>query len=147
MSNIKLPLLAAIVICMVAACGDPIDGPDTPGNPDTPVTPVTPDTPQTVAVASVSLDLTSLELIEGESATITATVKPDNTTDKTVTWTSSDNSVATVDQSGRITAVAEGTAVITAKAGDKIATCTITVKKAGMPVDDPEGFNNENGEW
>jgi hypothetical protein len=51
-----------------------------------------------------------------------------------------------VDQNGKVTALQEGTAVITAKAGDKTATCSVTVKK-GINPGDPEGFNNENGEW
>ena len=83
---------------------------------------------------------------EGETGTITATVKPDNATNKTVTWNSSDPSVATVDQNGKVTALLEGTTTITAKAGDKTATCSVTVKK-GINPGDPEGFNNENGEW
>jgi uncharacterized protein YjdB len=100
-----------------------------------------------VAVESITLDKSSLELTEGETATIIATVKPDNATNKTVTWSSSNASVASVDANGTVTAVAEGSATITAKAGDKSATCTVTVKKNGMNAGDPEGFNNENGEW
>ena len=61
----------------------------------------------TVAVESVTLDKSSLELTEGETATLTASVKPDNATNKTVTWSSSNQSVATVDQNGTVTAVAE----------------------------------------
>ena len=104
-------------------------------------------TKNVVAVESITLDKSSLELNEGETATLVATVKPDNATNKTVTWSSSRTSVATVDANGKVTAVAEGTATITAKAGDKTATCTVTVKKNGMNAGDPEGFNNENGEW
>ena len=52
---------------------------------------------------------------------------PDNATDKTVTWSIDKTSVATVDATGKVTAVAEGTATITAKAGDKTATCKVTV--------------------
>ena len=100
-----------------------------------------------VAVSSISLDKTSLELKEGETATLIATVNPDNATNKAVTWSSDKTSVATVNASGKVTAVAEGTATITAKAGGKTATCIISVKKAGMSAGDPEGFNNENGEW
>ena len=99
-----------------------------------------------VPVESVTLDKYYLELTEGETGTITATVKPDNATNKTVTWNSSDPSVATVDQNGKVTALLEGTTTITAKAGDKTATCSVTVKK-GINPGDPEGFNNENGEW
>ena len=87
----------------------------------------------TVAVASVTLDKTELALTIGDAAVqLTATVKPDNATDADVDWSSSDQSVATVDGSGLVTAVADGTATITAKAGGKTATCTVTVsKKAG----------------
>ena len=104
-------------------------------------------TKKAVAVESITLDKTSLELKEGETATLIATVNPDNATNKAVTWSSDKTSVATVNASGKVTAVAEGTATITAKAGGKTATCIISVKKAGMSAGDPEGFNNENGEW
>ncbi|MCQ2174253.1 MAG: Ig-like domain-containing protein, partial [Bacteroidales bacterium] len=77
-------------------------------------------------VTSVSLDRTSASLKAGETVTLTATVKPDDATDKTVTWTTSDATVATV-SNGVVTAKKVGTATITAKAGEKTATCTITV--------------------
>ena len=102
---------------------------------------------KTVAVSSVSLDKTSLELTVGETATLVATVIPDIATDKTVSWSSSSSSVATVDDSGKVTAVAKGAAIIMAKAGDKTAVCSVTVKEYGFEAGDPEGFNNENGTW
>ena len=86
-----------------------------------------------VAVTSVTLDKTKLELTEGASYTLTATVKPDDATDKTVTWSSSNTAVATV-KDGKVTAVKAGTATITAKAGGKSATCTVTVTKATVAV-------------
>ncbi len=89
---------------------------------------------KTVDVASISLSKEELTLKEGDSETITATVKPDDATDKTVTWTSSDPSVATVD-GGKIEAVKEGTATVTAKAGDKTATCKVTVDKKVIAVE------------
>lgn len=81
-----------------------------------------------VAVESVTLDKSSVELdLNGTTtATLTATVTPDNATDKTVTWTTSDANVATV-ENGVVTAKKVGTATITAKAGDKSATCEVTV--------------------
>lgn len=79
-----------------------------------------------VSVTSITLDKTSLSMKVGETETITATVNPDNATDKTVTWGSSDVSVATV-ADGRVTAKKSGTAIITAKSGSCIAECTITV--------------------
>ena len=78
------------------------------------------------AVSSVLLDKTEAEMETGGTLTLTATVKPDAVTDKTVTWSSSDDKVATV-KDGTVTAVAAGTATITAKAGGKEATCFITV--------------------
>lgn len=80
-------------------------------------------------VESVSLDKTSVELTEGETATLTATVKPENASDKTVSWSSSQESVATVTD-GVITAVSTGEATITVTTNDggKTATCKVTVK-------------------
>lgn len=77
---------------------------------------------------NITLDKTQLSFTVGESFTLTATVTPDNATDKTVVWTSSDTNVATVDENGNVTAVGAGTAVITATtANGLIATCTVTV--------------------
>ena len=80
-----------------------------------------------IAVTEVTLDKTSLELVEGDEATLTATVKPDDATDKTVTWSTSDASIATV-QDGLIKAVKAGSVFISAKAGDISATCSLVVK-------------------
>lgn len=88
---------------------------------------------QTVAVTGVSLDRETLTLAVGGSAALTATVAPDNATDKTVTWTTSNDQVATVDD-GTVTAVAAGTATITAQAGEKTAVCEVTVEAASVVV-------------
>lgn len=82
-----------------------------------------------VPVQGITLDKTSLSLDAGSSATLTATINPPNATDKTVTWTSSNVSVASV-KNGVVTAAKAGNAVITAKAGGKIATCNVTVTAA-----------------
>ena len=92
--------------------------------------------PTIVNVTGITLSQTEAAVtIGGETLTLTATVAPDDATDKTVTWTSSDPTVATV-ANGVVTAVAAGTATITATAtngtpddttDDKTATCTITV--------------------
>lgn len=79
-----------------------------------------------VAVESIVLTPTEMNLLVGDSETINATVLPGNATDKTVTWTSSDEDVATVNN-GTVTAVSGGTATITAKAGEKTATCLVNV--------------------
>ena len=81
-----------------------------------------------IPVTSVSLDQTKIELTEGDELTLTATVKPDDATNKNVTWTSSDKSIATVDN-GKVTAVKEGSSIITVTTedGNKSATCEVTV--------------------
>lgn len=83
---------------------------------------------KTVAVTSVAVSPKTLNLEVGQTGTLTATVKPDNATNKTVTWTTSNDKVATVDNNGVVTAVGKGTATITAAADGKTATCTVTVK-------------------
>ena len=87
--------------------------------------------PISIAVTELSIDLSTLSLMVGTSKTLTATVLPENATNKIVTWTSSDESVATVDPNGNVTAVAMGTTTITATTEDGgfTATCEVTVKK------------------
>lgn len=85
-----------------------------------------------VEVATVTLNKVEAELTEaGATVQLTATVAPENATDKAITWTSSDDKVATVDANGLVTAVANGTATITATAANGVkAECVITVKIA-----------------
>lgn len=80
-------------------------------------------------VESVTLDKASLELMEGGEYTLVATIAPSNATDKSLTWSSSDSSVAAVDQDGKVTALYKGSATISVSShdGGKIATCTVTV--------------------
>lgn len=83
---------------------------------------------KTVNVTSITLSSTTMNLEVGQTRTLTATVTPDNATDKTVTWTSSNDKVATV-VDGTVAAVGEGTATITATAANgKKDTCKVTVK-------------------
>ena len=85
-----------------------------------------------VKVTGVKLNKSSKSLTIGDNFTLTATVKPNNATDKSVTWSSSNTSVATVDENGVVTAVSEGTATITAAASNGVeASCTVTVKQKG----------------
>ena len=83
-------------------------------------------TPRAISVESITLNKTQLSLVKGATETLTATVLPTTATDKAVTWESSDTAVATV-ENGVVTAVAAGNATITAKAGEKTATCAVTV--------------------
>lgn len=93
-----------------------------------------------VPVSSVALDRTELVLEEGESATLVATVGPKNATDKTVTWSSGDPYIATVDDSGKVTAVRAGHTAILASAGDQIAFCGV---KVHVPAGGTEGMGEE----
>ena len=97
-------------------------------------------TPKTdVTATGIKLDKTEVTVKVGETVALTATVEPsdaaDNTVVWTVDWTSSDETVATVDAEGVVTAVAEGTATVTATCGAVSATCTVTVEKAAKPVE------------
>ena len=88
---------------------------------------------RTVAVSSVELDQKTLEMTEGDEVTLTATVKPDDATDKTVTWSTSDAAVATV-TGGKVKALKPGHVTITATAGGKSAQCAVTVQAKVIPV-------------
>lgn len=101
----------------------------------------------TYVVRGVSLNRSALTLIEGGTAQLTATVEPIDATNKKVTWSSSAPGVATVDASGNVTAVAEGTATITATTNDggKTATCTVTVAHAHKPASD--WSSDASGHW
>ncbi len=92
--------------------------------------------PATVSVSGVSVDESTVSIVDGLTATILATVSPANATDKSVTWSSSDDQVATVDQSGVITAALAGTATITVTTtdGSRIATIVVTVTAGTVSV-------------
>ncbi len=89
-----------------------------------------PTEPTNVAVTGVTVSPTTLELEVGKTSKITATVTPNNATNKKVTWASSSPTVATVDASGTVTGVAAGTAniTVTTEDGKKTNTCAVTVK-------------------
>ena len=88
-----------------------------------------------ISVTGVTLDQSALPISVGGSAELKANVTPENATNKTVTWSSDNTAVATVDASGKVTAVAPGTATITVTTADggKTANCTVTVTQ---PVND-----------
>ena len=92
--------------------------------------------PAPVAVSAITLDANSLELQEGDSQSLTATISPSNADNKKVHWISSNSSVATVAE-GVVTAVKAGQATITAKSddGDKTATCEVTVVAKAILVE------------
>ena len=93
-------------------------------------------TVKSVSVTGVTLDQTELSLYTGQSATLTATVTPNDATNPNVTWSSDRSDVATV-ANGTVTAVKEGTATITATAEDDSnisATCTVTVTQSTYSI-------------
>jgi uncharacterized protein YjdB len=106
-------IIAALAVLSMVACG-PKDDP-------------------VIAVTGISLSQTSVSLEVGGKVSLTATVSPSDATDKTVTWTSSNSSVASV-SGGVVTAAAEGTTTITASAGGKSAKCEVTVKRKVVDV-------------
>ena len=85
-----------------------------------------------IAVERITLSQSSATLTEGEDLTLTATVEPNDAEDLSITWSSSSPSVATVDNTGKVTAIAPGTATITATANDGSgvsASCEVTVNE------------------
>ena len=82
-----------------------------------------------ISVTSVTLNSTSMTLVEGDSQTLTVTISPSNAENKMVLWISSDSSIATV-KDGVVTAVKPGKATITVKAGKK----TVKVKKSAERI-------------
>ena len=82
-----------------------------------------------VNVTGLNIDITNLDMIKGETATILATVEPANASEKTISWTSSNKKVATVGNTGTVTAVSTGETIITAvtKDGSYQRQCKITV--------------------
>ena len=89
-----------------------------------------------IPVTAITLDQEHLDLVEGDDYTLHATVEPVNATDKTVKWKSSNPSIASVSDTGLVTANHEGTAVITASCGNVSATCEVSVAKPVIPVEE-----------
>ena len=101
-----------------------------------------------VPVSYVNLSSSSLKLYEGYVAQLTATVGPKDATDKTVVWSSDNPAVASVDQAGLVTALQSGTAKVSAAAGGKVATCSVTVSAvavASADYIDEYGVNHGKG--
>lgn len=91
---------------------------------------------KSVAVTEVRLDKSATTLVEGDTEELMATVMPENATDKGIEWKSSDESVATVSQTGLVTALKEGSSAITVITNDGgfKATCDVTVNKKVIAV-------------
>ena len=100
------------------------------------------DKPKTTNVENITLNKTETEIVEGNTEKVIATITPENATNKNITWTSQDEAIAKVN-GGIITAVKEGTTIITATTedGNKQANITVTITKNNTV---PEIVNVEN---
>ena len=87
-----------------------------------------------VPVESVKLSQESIALYVGDEAVLTASILPSDATDQSVVWTSSEDDVVAVDENGKVTALKEGSATITARAGDETSACVVTVAKRVIEV-------------
>lgn len=98
--------------------------------------------PSTVAVTNVKIEATKTTLKVGETTILQAVVEPTTATNKKVTWSSSDDKVATIDSNGQVKGIKEGEATITATTedGNKTATLKITIEKK----DETAGDNKDN---
>ena len=86
--------------------------------------------PKLVRASAIELSESEKTVFVGDTFTITVTVKPEDAWNRTVTWSSSDPSIATVDENGTVTAIAKGEAIITAESADGVkAECRVTVEK------------------
>ena len=94
-----------------------------------------------VHVTSVVLNLSNLQIYKGETAQLTATITPENASNKQVVWTSSDGSIATVSEDGVVTGTGVGTAEITATTVDGNLKSTCTVKVTRYEIATPEAVD------
>ena len=94
-------------------------------------------TPKVILVEKINLGKAELSLEEGSEENITYTITPENATDTSITWSSSDPNIVVIDENGRLIAVKEGVATITATTADgsKTATCKVTVTPKVIPVE------------
>ena len=122
MKNFLLKLMFLAIPLGMIACSDSEDEPETPN----------------VEVTSVTVSPESINMVIGDTERLTLTILPENASVKSGTWASSDEAVATVSQDGTVTAVAEGTAVITVTAGSKSATCNVTVTAERIEIESIE---------
>ena len=105
-----------------------------------------------VSVTGVELNKTSATLPVGETMELTPTVAPEDATNKNVTWSSSDGNVATVDSTGKVTAVGKGTAkiTVTTEDGGHTATCVVTVvdkTELNELIEEAEGLEENDDDY
>lgn len=129
---------AGEAVITVTAKGNPSLSVEIPVSITAPQEPEIPTEPEKIPVTDVTVDKSDIILEEGQSDKITASVTPDNATEKGVTYKSSDESIVRVDENGNLEAVGAGTAtvlVISKEDPTKAATVFVTVKPVYVPVD------------
>ena len=116
MLNFKSILfLAPILLCLFTACGEK---------------------EKEIAVESIAISQPSAEIVIGETLSLKATVSPSNASYDGITWTSTKTTVATVSDSGLVSALSEGNTTITVMVSGKTASCSVTVVKGFVAVSD-----------
>lgn len=144
-NNINAPFDQEFYLIMNLAIGGHFDGGLLPDASDIPATmqvdyvrayKPSGENPVNVPVTGVSLNVTSTDVKVGQTTQLNATILPTTATNKNITWSVENESIATVDQTGKITGIATGTTIITVKTqdGNKIANCTVTVKAGQSTV-------------
>ena len=121
-----IPYLLPALLLIIVGCNNPTGGGGGGSEPAG-------DGDNTVAVTGVSLDPESATVAVGDQVTLSATVEPENATESTVSWSSDDESIATVDDNGTVTGVSPGTVVVTVETtdGGLTAESTITITPVG----------------
>lgn len=111
----RIPLTAAFLLFALFSCKEPA-----------------PSQPEVIPVREVLISRTVASVKIGQTLTLTADIQPRNATDAALSWSSGDESIATVDAQGVVTGVAEGTTAIVVKAGGKSDSCALTVLYDGI---------------
>lgn len=139
--SLKKLFIIPLAVAVLASCGNNSSPSKSESNPPAPSTSQVPapstSTENVIHVEGIRLDKTTAELTVGSELNLVATVTPENATDKSYTFSSSNTAVATVTNEGKVSAVAVGQATITVVTtdGKKTATCSITVKEGVVAVE------------
>lgn len=119
--KVRFLYLLCLLTCILPACSSDDNEPV--------------DEPVTITVTGVSVSPESISLECGETKQLTAKISPENATAGDITWTSSDEAIATVSSDGTVTGISKGTATVTATVSGKSGTCEVTVTQKVQSVE------------